>query len=44
MNNFDFHKFFDSLSCSEEIHDKIERSLLDLIANGFLIVQNFPVN
>lgn len=35
MNNFDFQKFFDHLSCSEEIHDKVEHSLLDLIANGF---------
>ena len=35
MNNFDFHKFFDSLSCCEEIHDKVEHSLLDLISNGF---------
>jgi hypothetical protein len=33
---FDFQKFFDHLSCSEEIHDKVEHSLLDLIAtNGF---------
>jgi len=35
MNNFDFQKNFDLLSCSEEIHDKYEHSLLDLIANGF---------
>jgi hypothetical protein len=33
--NFDFQNFFDSLSCSEEIHDNVEHSLLDLITNGF---------
>jgi hypothetical protein len=32
---FDFQNFFDHLSCSEEIHDNVEHSLLDLIANGF---------
>jgi hypothetical protein len=35
MNNFDFQKWFDSLSHHEEIHDKYEHSLLDLVANGF---------
>jgi tryptophanyl-tRNA synthetase len=32
---FDFQNFFDHLSCSEEIHDNVEHSLLDLISNGF---------
>ena len=29
MNNFDFHKFFDSLSCCKEIHDKETNSKCD---------------
>lgn len=34
MEYFNFTKWFNSLKTSHDIHDKSERSLLDLIANG----------
>lgn len=34
MDYFNFTKWFNSLKLSHDIHDKSERALLDLIANG----------